>query len=92
MTVMGWKPIEGRVVKALVRLATASGLIFNECSYCVAKENRWVTPTQRRGNGTDGEPDWVDLLEFVSPDIKARFQHEALQAVDRFLEGSRHGF
>ncbi|MGA2272773.1 MAG: hypothetical protein ABSH00_04400 [Bryobacteraceae bacterium] len=92
LIVVRWTAMAARTVKALVDFKTRSGMIIRECGYCESGENRWINATQRQGKEAYGEPEWVNLIEFVSDELKARFQHEALQAVDRYLEDIQHGF
>src|SRR5690348_6177538 len=73
MVVVGWKDVNGKTVKAFVRLQLQSGMVTNENAYCESGERRWVNPTQRRGNNEASEPDYVDLIDFVSPELRALY-------------------
>lgn len=92
MTVVGWKSISAPVVKALVDFQLRSGMIVRECGYCESGGNRWVNPTQRIVKEGLSEPEYVNLIEFVADELKMRFQHEALLAVDQYQEDVKHGF
>jgi hypothetical protein len=72
---------------AFVTLVLPSGLVIKECAYFERDGKRWVSLPTRSYTTRVGKTAYSQILDFETPSAKARFQAQALAALDELLKG-----
>ncbi len=84
--VTNWKAHKKNTLQGFLSIALTSGLAIHNCTLHSRGGSRWIGVPARQYTTADGATSYAPLIEFDSSDARQRFQAEALEAVDRFME------
>jgi hypothetical protein len=90
LSVAHFKPVSGHgALVAFLSIETPSGLLIRDCRLFAKGGRRWIgLPTYTKSDGTTA---YAQIVDFASKEVNARFQDEALQALDSYLAGGSDG-
>ncbi len=71
-------------------IETPSGLVIHDCRL-FKNGKRWIGLPSRQYSKSDGTTAYAQIIDFASKQVYARFQDEALRAVDAYLAGGTDG-
>jgi hypothetical protein len=84
--VSNWKPRTKNTLQAFLSLSLPSGMTLHGCSYHKKHDSRWIGVPGQKFTKADGAVGYSPIIEFTSDDARRRFQEQAIEAVDRYLE------
>jgi hypothetical protein len=87
ITVSDWRPLrKGSSLQGFVTLVLPSGLTLHDVTYHKREDGaRWLGMPARSYTKADGETAWTRIVDFNSKEAHARFQREAMAAVDKYF-------
>jgi hypothetical protein len=78
---------KGDSLQAFLTLTLPSGMTLHDCTYHKRADGaRWVGLPAKQYTKHDGTAGWFRLVDFTDKDAHARFQKQAREAVDRYLD------
>ena len=80
-----WRPYVKNTLQGFLSLELPSGLVLHGFTLHQKNGSRWVSPPAKEFTKADGTKSWVPQIDFVSKEVREKFQAEALRAVDRHL-------
>jgi hypothetical protein len=92
LSVADFKPVSGHgALVAFLTIETPSGLVIRDCRLFHKNSKRWIGLPSRQYTKSDGTTAYAQIVDFASKEVNARFQDEALQALDAYLAGGPDG-
>jgi hypothetical protein len=92
LTVRELTKVNGRGhLLAFLTIETPSGLIIRDCRLFEKDGKRWIGLPSRQYTKADGSTAYAQIIDLASKQLYSRFQEDAIQAVDAFLEGGADG-
>ena len=89
MLVSNWQAHQKNTLQSFLSLTLPSGLVIHNCTFHRQGEARWIGLPSRHYVKDDGSTSYAPLVEFATKEARQRFQAEALDAVDRFMDAAR---
>lgn len=86
--VSDFEPRVKNTLRAIFTLDLPSGLRFIGCTLHEKEGSRWIGLPAQSYIGQDGAKKWKPIVEFTNKTARDRFQAAALDAIDRYREGS----
>jgi hypothetical protein len=92
LSVADFKQVSGHgALIAFLSIETPSGLLIRDCRLFEKSGRKWVGLPSRQYTKSDGSTAYAQIVEFSSKEVAARFQDEAIRAIDAYLVGGSDG-
>jgi hypothetical protein len=83
---------KGSSLQGFATIELPSGLVLHDCAYHRREDGaRWIGLPARQYTKADGETAWARIVDFADKGAAARFQREAMAAIDRYFKQQETG-
>lgn len=86
-TVSNWRDYEKNTLLGFFSLELPSGMVLHGWSFHANDKSRWISPPSKEYP----KGKWTPILEIPDEAKRAKFQEQAVAAVDAFLTARRQG-
>lgn len=82
-----WNPLEKATLLGFFTLTLPSGLVLKGCTYHKGHGSHWVSLPAQTYKDKNGDIAYTSIIDFASREVRARFQKQALSAIEELLRG-----